>query len=293
MSINIKTNLPALITERYLNMTTNSLGKSFERLSSGLRITNGSDDAAGLAVADQLLAQSRVASVAIRNANDGISVINIINCAVDEMSNILTRLSELAEQSANGIYGPEQRGNMQSEYMSLAAELQRIAMTTQFNDKLLLADGVPLMLQVGYDGGQHSQIIIPGMNVTLFSLGLSTDLAGTDLIYNLVDTVNVPPQDDVAQANSRVALDAFRQSLSMLNDLRGVIGSTNNRLNMTVSNLGVSRENYKTAESQIRDVDIASESAEMVRLTIAQQAASAILAQANQQPAMALTLLKP
>jgi flagellin len=275
-------------TQRYLNSSTDALSASYSRLSSGLRIVKASDDAAGLSIAEQLKADSKIATVAIRNANDGVSAISIINGAVDEMTNTLTRLAELAEQSANGVYSLEQRMAIESEYKNLADELQRIVNTTQFNGLKLLDHPEDLDFQVGYDGQIDSRITLSGVQVGLVDLGLASGSSSSySLNYSLTGSTL-----ESAQSNARSALDAFKSAINTMTGLRGQIGSAESRLNVAISNLAVSKENFTAAESRIRDVDVAAESAELSRLSILQQAAAAMLAQANQQPAMALQLLK-
>jgi flagellin len=286
MGINIRTNVSSMNTQRYLNSSTEALSASYSKLSSGLRIVKASDDAAGLSIAEQLKADSRIATVAIRNANDGISAISIINGAVDEMTSTLTRLAELAEQSANGVYSLEQRSAIESEYVNLADELQRIVNTTQFNGLKLLDHPGNLDFQVGYDGQIDSRITLSGVQVGLVNLNLAS--SNGDLTYSLTDASDTVS----AQVSARSALDGFKSAINILTGLRGQIGAAESRLNVAVSNLAVSKENFTAAESRIRDVDVAAESAELSRLSILQQAAAAMLTQANQQPAMALQLLK-
>ncbi len=243
-------------------------------------------------------ADARIATVAIRNANDGISTIGIINGAVSEMTSTLTRLAELAEQSANGVYSVEQRSALQSEYENLCAELQRIVNTTQFNGLTLLQNPSDIDFQVGYDGQRDSVITLPGVNVGLSALGLATDDVTpaelsdikSVLKFSLTDEATNDPL--VAQTNARSALDGIKAAIATMTKLQGQIGSTESRLNVAISNLTVGKENFSAAESRIRDVDVAAESAELARLQILQQAAAAMLAQANQQPGIALKLLQ-
>src|SRR5215510_12488757 len=150
MAITINTNVAALNAQRRLSVSTGQLRQSFERLSSGLRIVRAKDDAAGLAIADALRADGRIATVAIRNANDGISLVTIADGALDQMSSVLTRMAELAEQSANGIFANSQRSALQLEFNALGSEIQRIALTTTFNGLSLLSGGATVSLQVGF-----------------------------------------------------------------------------------------------------------------------------------------------
>jgi len=284
-SINIRTNVPSLNAQRQLGQTTDRLTKSYERLSSGLRITRAADDAAGLAIADQLRADARIATVAIRNASDGISLIAITDGAMEQIGNVLTRLAELAEQSANGVFSNEQRSNLQLEFIALTSEIERIAVTTEFNGLTLLSGVGTTVFQVGFDGQSTSQISFSQTQATLASLGLAA--TGSSIpIYSLLAGTALESQEA-----ARVALDAVKLSISSLTSARGTLGSAESRLNVAISNLQVARENFKAAESRIRDVDVAFEAAELTRLNILQQASAFVLAQANQQPGIALTLL--
>ncbi len=286
MALTINTNIAALNAQRRLSESTGDLRKSFERLSSGLRIVRARDDAAGLAIADTLRADSRIASVAIRNANDGISLISIADGALDQMSSVLTRMAELAEQSANGTLGTVQRSALNGEFMSLASEIERIATTTTFNNLMLLSGGGTVSLQVGFDSSTNSQITYNGVEGTLASLNLA-NAGSSQLLYSL--TAGGSAEDQ--QAASLSALDAVKAAISSLTTARGTLGAAESRLSVAITNLSVSRENFLSAESQIRDVDVAQEAANLTRLNILQQAGAAVLAQANQQPALALTLL--
>ena len=285
MALTINTNIAALNAQRRLSGSTGALRQSFERLSSGLRIVRARDDAAGLAIADALRADSRIASVAIRNANDGISLISIADGALDQMSSVLTRMAELAEQSANGTLGSEQRSALSQEFLALGSEIERIAETTEFNGIQLLSGGGSTALQVGFDSGSNSQITFNGVSGTLSSIGLAT--SGSQLAFS----VNAAGTNLDAQIAARAALDAVTAAIGSLTTSRGTLGAAESRLSVTINNLSVARENFRSAESQIRDVDVAEEAATLARLNILQQAGAAILAQANQQPSLALSLL--
>jgi len=285
MAVTINTNIASLNAQRRLGSTTARLQKSYERLSSGLRIVRASDDAAGLAIADALKADQRVASVAIRNANDGISLISIADGALAEIGNVLTRMAELSEQSSNGTLATAQRSALASEFLALGSEIERIAVTTSFNGINLLSGGSQISLQIGFDSKTTSQISYSGVQGTLASLGLAVAGSGR-LIFSLNDTSTTG-----AQVAAQSALDAVRGAISSLTANRGTLGASESRLNVTITNLQVARENFAAAESQIRDVDVAQEAAELTRLNILQQAGAAVLAQANQQPALALSLL--
>lgn len=286
MTINLRTNVASINAQRNLSLSTEGINTAYSRLSSGFRINRAADDAAGLAIAEALKAQSKVATVGMRNANDGISIIGITDQALGEISSILSRLGELAQQSANGVYNNDQRSVLQLEFTALQSEIERIAFTTNFNGLRLLSGSATTVFQVGFDGSSLSQISYTGVAGTLESLGLAE--SGTS-----VHTYSIISSNDVtSQSAARLALDAINLAISSAARNRGVLGAAEARLNSTISNLQVARENFKAAESRIRDTDVASEAAELTRLNILQQAGSAVLAQANQQPQLALQLLR-
>jgi flagellin len=285
MSINIRTNIPSLLAQRNLNESTGRLNTAYERLSSGLRINRARDDAAGLAIAESLKADTRIATVAIRNASDGISVVSIADQAIGQIGNVLTRLAELAEQSANGVFSNQQRSALQNEFTALQSEIERIAVSTEFNGLKLLSGGGEVIFQVGFDGTSLSQVTYSGVAATLASIGLAQ--TGTSLpLYSITGGSDIE-----SQSAARLALDAINSAISSLTRNRGTLGAAESRLEVTISNLQVARENFQAAESRIRDVDVASEAAELTRLNILQQAGAAVLAQANSQPQLALQLI--
>ena len=286
MPVTINTNIASLNAQRRLGQSSGQLQKTFERLSSGLRIVRASDDAAGLSIADSLRADQRIASVAIRNANDGISLISIADGALAEMSNVLTRMSELSEQSSNGIFASSQRSALQSEFIALGSELERIAVTTTFNGLNLLSGGAQIDLQIGFNSASTSQIGFQGITGTLASLGLAA--SGSSVLTYSINASTAT----TGQAAAKSALDAVKAAIGSLVANRGTLGATESRLNVALNNLQVARENFASAESQIRDVDVAAEAANLTRLNILQQAGAAVLAQANQQPSLALQLLQ-
>lgn len=285
MAINMRTNLPGLAAQRNVGATTDRLNLSYQRLASGMRINKASDDAAGLAIAENLRADTTKASVAIRNANDAISVIAIADQAIGQISNILNRLAELAQQSANGVYDVTQRSALQNEFTALSTEIERIAVTTTFNGIDLLSNGQNLTFQVGFDGSSLSQLSYDGINATLQAMGLA-DVGSSTPTYSITAETELE-----AQSASRLALEAISEALASVNRNRGNLGALESRLSTSINNLQVARENFKAAESQIRDLDVAAEAAELTRLNILQQAGAAILAQANQQPSIAIQLL--
>jgi flagellin len=285
MAVTIGSNISSINAQNTLSRTTRALGSVYEKLSSGQRINRASDDAAGLAVAERLKADSLVARVAQRNANDGISVISIADSALSEIGNALSRLAELASQAANGTITTTQRSALAAEFTALGSEIQRIAVTTEFNDVKLISNGAAVTFQVGTKGvDANSVIILSGVQGTLASLSLGN--VNGALTYSINDTSNA-----FAQSAAQNALDAVKNAIGSLTQQRGTLGSTESRLNVAISNLMVARENFLAAEGRIRDADIASEAAELTRLGILQQAGASVLAQANQQPALALSLL--
>ena len=286
MGLGLRTNLVSLSAQRYLKQTTGRLDQSFERLSSGLRINRSADDAAGLGIAEGLRGDARVAAVSIRNANDGISMISIADGALGQISNILNRLLELSQQSSTGTYARPQREAMHEEFMALSSEVDRIASTTEFNGFKLLSDGDSILFQIGFDGSSLSSLGFSGVQATLSQLGLADSLTGTPL-YSLIATAEVDDQEA-----SRYALEGIGSAIVMLNRSRGSLGAAQSRLEMSIRNMQVARENFQSTQSAIMDADVAEEAAEMQRLTIQQQAGTAILAQANLLPAMVLKLLE-
>ena len=286
MTITAASNVASVRAQRQLESTTRELGTTFERLSSGLRINSAKDDPAGLALADALRADARIASVATRNANDGISLTSITDAALGEISNILTRMLELATQSANGVYTVDQRSALSSEFIALGSEIERIAVTTEFNGLKLLSGSSTISFQVGFDGSSTSRISVTGVQATLSSLGLAAS-GSSSLTYSIIATTTTG-----AESASAIAIDQITAALSSLSSRRGAIGAAESRLNVAINYLATARENFIAAESRIRDADIATETANLVRLQVLQQAGVAVLAQANQQPSLVLQLLK-
>lgn len=286
MGLNIRTNIGSQIAQRNLDQATNRIQTAYERLSSGLRINRAADDAAGLSIAEHLKADQRVASVAIRNANDGISIIAITDGAIAQITNVMSRMIELAAQSANGVYANTQRSALANEFNALYSEVERIAHTTEFNGVKLLSGNSSVVFQVGFDGTSVSQITYSGVQATLAAMGLAGANSSIP-IYSILGTTDIE-----SQSASRAAIDAIKIAIDSVTRNRGTLGAAESRLETTIKNMQVARENFQAAESRIRDVDVAAESAELTRLSILQQAGAAILAQANQQPQIALTLLR-
>ena len=285
MGITLGLNIASLTAQRRLDLTVSELGKTYERLASGKRINRASDDAAGLAIADTLRSDRRVANIAIQNANQGISAIAIADSALGEISVVLTRLAELAEQSANGVFSVVQRSALSNEFTALASEIERIAVTTEFNGLKILSADQNIALQVGFDAASTSQILYSGVQATLNALGLAP--TGSSKLTYSVNGITIA----AGQSAARLALDAINRAIGSISSSRGVLGATGSRLEQAIINLSVARENFGAAEVRIRDADIAEESARLVRLGILQQAGAAVIGQANQQPNLALSLL--
>lgn len=286
MGLGLHTNLLSLTSQQDLKRTTGHLNQAFERLSSGSRINRSSDDAAGLGIAEGLRGDVRVAAVSIRNANDGISLISIADGALTQISNILNRLIELAQQSSTSTYGNTQRSALHNEYMALSSEIQRLADTTEFNGFKLLSAGDQIGFQVGFDGSSISSVGFSGIQATLGSLGLANFATGA-ITYSLVAST-----ESGSVEASRLTLDALVSAVGGLNRSRAALGATQSRLEATIRSLQVARESMQSTQSVIMDADVAEESANMARLSIQQQAGTAILAQANLQPRMVLDLLR-
>lgn len=286
MALSILSNVASLRAQRQLSTASLSLEQTFERLSSGQRINRASDDAAGLAISASLRSDIRLATTALRNVNDGISLISIADGAMGEITSVLQRMAELAEQSANGTLNTRQRSPLQAEFTALAQEIERISATTNFNGLPVLSGAANIILQVGIRADANSRITISGVESTLESVLLARP-GSANLIYSINGATELE-----AQQASRTALDAVYAAIQEVGSRRGLLGAAESRLNSTISNLSSAREAIEQADSRIRDADIATESANAVRLKILQESAAAILAQANQQPALALRLLQ-
>jgi flagellin len=286
MGLGLKTNLISLNAQSYLSQTTSRLNQRFERLSSGLRVNRSSDDAAGLGIAEGLRSDARVAAVSVRNASDGISAITIADSALGQISNMLNRLLELAQQSSTATYGNEQRQALQSEYLALTSEIERVALTTEFDGTYLLSGGSTVAFQVGFDGSSISWFSMSNVQATLAELGLA-DIGSSVPMYSLVAGTDLESIEA-----SRSALGALTDAVSRLSRSRGSLGAVQSRLESTIQHLSVARESFKSSESGIMDADVAEESAEMAKETIRQQAGAAVLAQANLQPRLVLDLLR-
>jgi len=274
MGMVINTNTMAINAQRNLNNTSSSLSTSMARLSSGQRITAAKDDAAGLAISEKMKAQIRGLGQAERNANDGISLVQTAEGAMDEISGMLIRMRELAVQSANGTTDSAQKGFLNNEFEQLTSEITRIADSTEFNGTNLLNGAESVTLQVGHSNNSSSQINVELKNVTAGSSGLNVEGAAIN-----------------TASGARSALATIDTAITTLSEQRGKLGAVQNRLSSTVRNLATTRENLSASNSRIRDVDVADESVNMTRSQILMQAGTAVMAQANQIPSMALSLI--
>jgi flagellin len=273
MSLTVNTNVASLNAQRNLAHTQVSLNQSLQRLSSGLRINSAADDAAGLAISEGMKAQIKSMNQAIRNANDGVSFVQVAEGALNEVSNILGRMRELATQAATGTVAASQRSYINSEFGRLAAEISRIASATAFNGIHMLAGANTVNIQVGT--GNTAAYDLISIN--------TTDMGATTL------TVNTAINDS---ATARAMLDTLDTAISTVSSQRANLGAAQNRFQSVINNLQVAAENTSAAQSRIADADIASETANMTRANILVQAGTAILAQANQAPQAALSLLR-
>ncbi|MEL4024099.1 flagellin Hag [Lysinibacillus endophyticus] len=269
----INHNIAALNTHRQLNSATNAQSKSMEKLSSGLRINRAGDDAAGLAISEKMRGQIRGLDMASKNAQDGISLIQTAEGALNETHAILQRMRELAVQGGNDTNVTADREAIQDELNQLMSEVDRIANTTEFNTQNLLKGSFSGTFQIGANDGQVINVAISGMGAG--SLGLTTSAISVG--------------DNALASSSISALDAAIETVSKQ---RSQLGALQNRLDHTINNLGASSENLTAAESRIRDVDMAKEMMEQTKQSILAQASQAMLAQANQQPQGVLQLLR-
>ena len=284
MPVRIFNNIPSLNAQRILGINNDRLATSVERIASGIRINRGADDAAGLAISESLRSDIRALRQAVRNANDGISLINVTEGALNEQAGILIRLRELSSQAATGTVGSTERATIQLEFTALRDEIDRIANSTEFNGQKLvdgsLASGVTasaqILIQVGIDSTASSRINL-NSDVNLTSIS-ATSLG--------IDVLSV-----TTAAAALTALDSINSAIDTVTAGRGKVGAVQNRLVRTISNLSIGVENLQAAESAIRDADIAEEVALLTRNQILVQASTAMVGQANLIPQSVLQLL--
>ena len=275
MALIVNNNIASINAQRNLGISTAQLQGSVARLSSGLRITRAADDAAGLGISETLRAQIRSINQAVRNSNDGISLLQIADGGAGNIGGILARLRELAEQSASGILGSNERSFLDQEFVALRSEIDRISAVTEFNGVKLLSgtENDSLSIQIGFRSSANDTLTLSLKDLDTSRLTLST--------------VNVS-----TSANALSALGNIDSAISAVASARANIGSLQNRIDAAVLNLEVANENVSAAESRIRDADIAFETAKFTRNQILVSAGTSILAQANTLPQQALSLLQ-
>ena len=287
----INHNIAALNTHRQLSANNNAVQSSLEKLSSGLKINRAGDDAAGLAISEKMRGQIRGLEMAEKNAQDGISLIQTAEGALNETQAILQRMRELAVQSANDTNTEEDREALQNEVDELVEEIDRIADTTEFNTQKLLngdLDNESLTFHIGANEEQNIELSISDMSAdALLNLGAgegSSDLGAGEGSSGRLD---ISSQDAANEA-----ITTIQEAINTVSEERAKLGAYQNRLEHTINNLGASAENLTAAESRIRDVDMAKEMMEFTKNNILTQASQAMLAQANQTPQGVLQLLQ-
>ncbi|MEZ4388780.1 MAG: flagellin [Candidatus Krumholzibacteriia bacterium] len=273
MGIRINTNVASLNTQRNLYNSTVSFNKSMEKLASGLRINRAADDAAGLAISEGMKSDIRALGQAARNASDGISMSQTAEGALDEVSSILLRMKELAEQSLGGTLSGAQQDYLDAEYQELSAEIDRIAAGTEFNDISLLDGTLDVDIQVGIDTSATASINVAlATNMNAAGLGLAANIGSTG-----------------APGTALTQVDA---AIATVSSARADFGAKQNRFESSVRNIQNTAENLSAANSRIRDVDVASETSKMTSYQILQQAGVSVLSQANMTTGLALSLLQ-
>ncbi len=279
MALVVNTNLASINAQRNLNTSQNSINTSLQRLSSGLRINSAKDDAAGLAIVEGFTKQIRGNAVAVRNAADGISLGQTAESALGQISGNVQRIRELAVQASNGAIGDSERQQVQKEVDQLTQELSRIIQTSEFNGTALLSAGSSLTFQVGSEGTASNQVSVTTSNVT--------GIAGYAASLTATGTVNVS-----TSAAAIASLSTLDTSLTTLSSERATFGAVQNRFEAVISNLESVNESLSASRSRLQDADFASETANLTRAQILQQAGVSVLSQANTLPQSALALLQ-
>ncbi|MBF0415137.1 MAG: flagellin FliC [Magnetococcales bacterium] len=296
MALTISSSISSINARRQLDKHSLSLTQTMQRLSSGMRINTSKDDAAGMAITNRMVAQIRGMNVAIRNANDGISLAQVAEGALSETQNALQRMRELAIQAANSTYSSSDRANLQSEFQQMLQEIQRISSTTTFNNVNLLggsANGKTRgtsfqgTFHVGPNAGQTITVKFSIMGLSGLNL---VPMNGATATY--VSAIQKSAKLSIGVASrANAALGYIDSALDSVSSFRATLGALQSRFQTVVSSLSNMVENTDAARSRIQDADIALETANLTKYTILQQAGVAILAQANQQPTIALALL--
>ncbi len=304
MGLRIRTNIASLNAQRRLGISTKAMQNSMGKLASGERINRAADDAAGLAVSENLRADVRSLNMAKRNAMDGISLVQTAEGGLMETSNMLVRLRELAIQASSDTIGNTEREFLDKEYLQLKDEIDRIASSTEFNGTRLLvgeadisdelktnSNPYPLEIQVGKDYYLDTDAIDQPNPVNIIKIDFQNINAFTEGDGSL----GIGRADEGTRVNrkenAQQSIGQLDSAITKINEYRAYLGSIQNRLSSTISNLGVQTENLEESRSRIRDTDFASETAIMTQQSILQQAGTSVLANANQQPQIALSLL--
>ncbi|MBV7522930.1 Flagellin [compost metagenome] len=280
MALTVNTNVTSLNVQKNLNRASDALSTSMTRLSSGLKINSAKDDAAGLQIATRMTSQIRGQTMAIKNANDGISIAQTAEGAMQEQTNILQRMRELAVQSRNSSNSDTDRDALNTEFAQMSDELTRIANSTQLNGKDLLKAATTMTFQVGSNTGPENQIDIKLADLTAATLSVDSG------------SIAISGDDTAIQAAFLGAVDAIDAALKTINTTRADLGAAQNRLTSTISNLQNINENASAALGRVQDTDFAAETAQLTKQQTLQQASTAILAQANQLPSAVLKLLQ-
>ena len=277
MALDINTNIASIDAQRNLDTTQLSLNQSMQRLSSGLRINSAADDAAGLAISENMQANIGSMNQAVRNANDGISMTETAEGALNETSNILISMRQLATQASNGTMSSSDLGNIQVEFSALQSEISRISNVTNFNGMNLLNGSLSngTTLQIGAGNTTDDQLTVTIGNASASTLSVDASAAAVS-----------------TQAAAQASLAAIDSAINKVSTMQGGLGSIQNRLQDAISNLQVAVENTDAANSRIVDVDVASETANLSRAQVLEQAGVSVLSQANQLPQLALKLLQ-
>lgn len=293
MGLRIKTNVASLVAQRNMGISTAASGENMAKLSSGFRINKSADDAAGLAISETMRGKIRSLDQAKRNANDGVSLVQVAEGSMNEVSNILIRLRELATQAASDTIGNKERAYTNREYVQLVDEIQRISNTTEWNGVPLLSgqdavgDESMFTIHVGSGDGQVEntdtiRIGVENLKINVEDLGLG----------NQSEIGPMEVGDDFQRQTAAEKLTVIDSALQTIAGNRSFLGAQQSRLSSTINNLGVQIENMKSANSRIRDVDFAEETAAFTQNKILQQAGASVLMQANQAPEIALSLLR-
>jgi flagellin len=297
MGLRIKTNISSLNAQRNLGTTNNASREAMQQLSSGYRINKAADDAAGLAISNNLTAKTRSLEQASRNANDGVSLVSVAESGMNEITNILTRLRELTTQAASDTISNVERGYTNKEYTKLVDEVQRIANTTEWNGLKVLQGSANnkefgedlITIHVGAGDGSVENRDTIKLDIDAMSLIPSQDL-GLESTGSQIGPEN--PGDPFTRAMAAEKLATIDTALGKVASTRATLGSQQSRLTSAISNIGIQVENYKSANSRIRDVDFASATAAFTQNKILAQAGASVLAQANQEPEIVMQLLR-